>query len=83
MAQIRYCLNYSSSFPHAGRHAAQIIFGQCVMMGTVTMGFLFGQPVVAIIESAVHALIDPKTLSLSVVVSLILVLSLVWKKPAR
>ncbi len=53
----------------------KLSLGNAFMMGTVTMGFLFGQPVVAIIESAVHALIDPKTLSLSVVVSLILVLS--------
>lgn len=53
----------------------KLSLGNAFMMGAVVMGGLFGQPAMAIVQSAGQALMDPKTLTLSIVVSLILVLS--------
>lgn len=53
----------------------KLTIGNAFMAGAGLLGLFFGQYPIAIIESAFHALIDPKTLSLAIVVSLILVLS--------
>jgi uncharacterized protein len=53
----------------------KLSLGNAFMMGAIAMGLLFEQHPFAIIRSAGHALIDPKTLALSGVVGLILVLS--------
>ncbi|MDX9788836.1 MAG: DUF401 family protein [Desulfobacterales bacterium] len=53
----------------------KLTLGNAFMAGAVLLGLFFGQYPTAIIVSAFHALIDLKTLSLSIVVSLILVLS--------
>ncbi|MDD2603346.1 MAG: DUF401 family protein [Desulfobacterales bacterium] len=49
--------------------------GSAFLGGAVVLGLIFHLPPVAILAAAFKALIDPKTLSLTVVVSLILVLS--------
>ncbi|MGD9209807.1 MAG: DUF401 family protein [Desulfobacteraceae bacterium] len=49
--------------------------GNTFLMGAAGMGIIFNMAPFAIVKAAVVALLDPKTLSLSVVVSLILVLS--------
>jgi integral membrane protein (TIGR00529 family) len=49
--------------------------GNAFAMGALILGLIFGLPPMAILEAAARALADPKTLCLSVIVSLILVLS--------
>ncbi len=53
----------------------KISLGNAFMLGAIALGFLFGQAPPAILISAINALADPKTLALSVVVVLILILS--------
>ena len=49
--------------------------GNAMLGGAIILGFIFGLAPVAIFQSALMSLIHPKTLSLSIVVMLILVLS--------
>lgn len=49
--------------------------GNAFLFGTIALGGIFGLGPISIGKAALAALLDPKTLSLSVVVSLILVLS--------
>ena len=49
--------------------------GNAFLTGSVVLGFVFGMDPIAIVTAIAMALVDPKTLSLAVVVSLILVLS--------
>ena len=53
----------------------KLSLGSAFAMGALTLGIIFGMPLTAILAAAAKALADPKTLSLSVIVSLILVLS--------
>jgi integral membrane protein (TIGR00529 family) len=53
----------------------KLALGNCFCLGAVILGLVFGMDPVAILKSAAMALADPKTLSLAIVVSLILVLS--------
>jgi uncharacterized protein len=53
----------------------KLALGNCFSLGAFILGILFAMDPVSIFKSAVIALSDPKTLSLSAVVSLILVLS--------
>ena len=53
----------------------KLALGNCFGLGAAVLGILFGMYPVAILKSAAMALTHPKTLSLTVVVSLILVLS--------
>jgi integral membrane protein (TIGR00529 family) len=49
--------------------------GNAFLTGSVTLGLLFHMPPMAIVKAVLGALVHPKTLSLAIVVSLILVLS--------
>ncbi|MDJ0988723.1 MAG: DUF401 family protein [Desulfobacterales bacterium] len=49
--------------------------GNAFLAGSVALGLIFGMSPPAIIKAVTRALLDPKTMSLAVVVSLILVLS--------
>ena len=49
--------------------------GNAFLTGSVVLGLVFGMPPVAILKALAMALVHPKTFSLAVVVSLILVLS--------
>ena len=49
--------------------------GHCFSLGAFILGLLFGMDPLAILKSAALAILHPKTLSLAIVVSLILVLS--------
>ena len=53
----------------------KLSMGHAFVAGALVMGLVFGMPAGAILAAAGRALADPKTLSLSAVVSLILVLS--------
>jgi integral membrane protein (TIGR00529 family) len=53
----------------------KLALGHCFSLGALLLGLLFGMQPLAIAKSALLALSHPKTLSLSAVVSLILVLS--------
>ena len=53
----------------------KLSLGNAFSIGALIMGIIFGMPLSAILAAALRALTDPKTLSLSVIVSLILVLS--------
>lgn len=53
----------------------KLALGHCFSLGAFILGILFGMYPLAILQSAIVALTHPKTLSLAVVVSLILVLS--------
>ena len=53
----------------------KLSLGHAFMIGALILGVGFGMPLAAILAAAGKALADPKTLSLSIVVSLILVLS--------
>jgi hypothetical protein len=49
--------------------------GHAFVLGSLLMGVIFEMPMMAILKTAGRSLLDPKTLSLAMVVSLILVLS--------
>jgi len=49
--------------------------GNAFLLGAVTLGLLFGLGPIAMLKSVLHAVLDAKTISLAVIVSLILILS--------
>lgn len=49
--------------------------GNAFFLGSVMLGLVFGMPVIDVVASLASAFVDPKTVSLSLIVSLILVLS--------
>ena len=53
----------------------KLSLGNAFLLGSVLLGLIFGLSPLSILRSCLHALIHPKTLALSAVVSLILVLS--------
>ena len=53
----------------------KLALGHCFSLGAFLLGLLFGMDPLAILKTAALAIVHPKTLSLAIVVSLILVLS--------
>jgi len=53
----------------------KVSLGTAFLTGSVFLGLIFGLGPLPILQAALHALIDPKTLALSAVVALILLLS--------
>jgi len=53
----------------------KLALGHCFSLGAFILGLLFGMDPFAILKTAVLSIIHPKTLSLAIIVSLILVLS--------
>jgi len=53
----------------------KLSLGNAFLLGSILLGFLFGFSTRPILSSMVKSIIDPKTLSLALIVSLILVLS--------
>jgi uncharacterized protein len=53
----------------------KLSLGNAFMLGAMVMSLLFGMPFMTVIKSVFFSIVDPKTLSFALVVSLILVLS--------
>jgi uncharacterized protein len=53
----------------------KISLGNAFLMGAVALGIFFGLSILAILHSFVAAIVEPKTLALAIIVSMILILS--------